>query len=164
MPKTRPADVPAPAPAERLAVAVSVAGTRTRISTGRVQRLARHVLRAEKIRDAMVSIAFVSPRTIATLNDEYLGHTGPTDVISFGFDSHGKGAALGDIYICPAVARDNARAFGGSTRDELDRLVVHGVLHVLGWEHPEDARRESSKMWKRQEHILKAWHRNGGAT
>jgi probable rRNA maturation factor len=62
--------------------------------------------------------------------------------------------AIGDIYVCPDVARRNARRLGVSEREEISRLVVHGVLHVAGHDHPEDESRTRSKMWKRQEKIL----------
>jgi probable rRNA maturation factor len=62
--------------------------------------------------------------------------------------------AVGDIYICPDVARANARKNKVSTGEELARLVVHGALHVAGHDHPDDESRMKSKMWKRQERIL----------
>jgi probable rRNA maturation factor len=62
---------------------------------------------------------------------------------------------VGDVYIAPNVARRNARAHGRSVREELLRLVVHGVLHVVGHDHPEDDARYESPMWKRQERLLR---------
>ncbi len=92
---------------------------------------------------------------MSQLNGRYLGHKGATDVISFGLGRIGKrGAVLGDIYICPEVARDNARRQGVPAGQELLRLVVHGTLHVLGYEHPEASWRTESDMWRRQERIL----------
>ena len=61
---------------------------------------------------------------------------------------------VGDIYLCPDVARANARERGVPVRDELARLVVHGVLHVLGHDHPIDDGREMSDMWLRQERVV----------
>ena len=140
-----------------MSVAVDVAseGVRVPLGAGRVEELARGVLRAEKVRAAMLSIAFVTSREIARLNRSHLGHRGPTDVISFGFAPSGAdGPVVGDIYISPEVARENARAHGAGVREELARLVVHGTLHVLGYEHPEDEVREHSPMWQRQEALL----------
>ena len=103
----------------------------------------------------MISITFVGRRSIATYNKKYLGHKGVTDVISFGFTSGGEpGAIIGDIYICPDVARTNARAQGVSATEELLRLVVHGTLHVLGYDHATGEPRMKSPMWRRQERIL----------
>ena len=112
-------------------------------------------LEAEGVRDAMISITFVGRATMSTLNHRYLGHRGPTDVISFGLGRFGKsGAVLGDIYICPEIARDNARRQRVSAGEELLRLVVHGTLHVLGHQHPDDGSRKKSAMWRKQERIL----------
>ncbi|MBA2688414.1 MAG: rRNA maturation RNase YbeY [Gemmatimonadaceae bacterium] len=104
----------------------------------------------------MISIVFVSARKIGMMNMIYLKKNRPTDVIAFGFGTGSKGGAVvGDIYICPDVARKNAQEAKVSLREELDRLVVHGILHVLGYDHPESGRRIASPMWKRQETILR---------
>src|SRR5436305_11242464 len=112
-------------------------------------------MRAEGVKDAMLSITFVGRATISRLNKRYLGHHGATDVISFGLGRIGrKGAVIGDVYICPEVARDNASRQGISAGEELLRLVVHGTLHVLGHDHPSGATRTTSGMWRKQERIL----------
>jgi rRNA maturation RNase YbeY len=143
-------------------VAVDTDSVRIAVSRERVRRVAEHVLRAERVRDALVSITFVTDRHIAALNRRHLGHRGPTDVISFGFTPpvgkgrREEGAVVGDVYIAPDVARRNARAHGQGVREELLRLVVHGVLHVLGHDHPVDEARYTSPMWRRQERRLRA--------
>ncbi len=91
---------------------------------------------------------------MARLNREHLGHRGPTDVITFALGSDPSGSVLADIYICPDVARVQARAHGVGVREELARLVVHGTLHACGWDHPVDASRTTSPMWRRQEQLL----------
>jgi probable rRNA maturation factor len=64
---------------------------------------------------------------------------------------------VGDVYIAPDVARRNAKAEGTGVREELMRLVVHGVLHVLGHDHPDEGEaRYASPMWKRQERLLRS--------
>lgn len=138
---------------------VDVATDSVRIPVARatVARVADQVLRAEGIRDAALSIAFVTDRRIAALNWQHLRHRGPTDVISFAFAPARDGAPLeGDIYIAPEVARRNAVADGRPVREELLRLVVHGVLHVAGHDHPEGEERYASPMWRRQESLLGA--------
>ena len=139
-----------------LAVHVAVEAVRIPVARARVTALAEGVLRREGVRNALLSIAFVTDRHIAALNREHLRHSGPTDVISFGFARVGpRGAVVGDVYIAPGVARRNALAHGRGVREELLRLVVHGVLHVLGHDHPEDESRYESSMWKRQERLLR---------
>jgi probable rRNA maturation factor len=128
---------------------------RAGLGAARVQSIARATLASERVRDAMLSITFVSNAAIARLHARHLGHQGATDVISFGFAGSGKGSpVVGDIYIAPGVARANAIANGVPIREEIARLVVHGTLHVLGYDHPEADARTRSPMWKRQERLL----------
>jgi probable rRNA maturation factor len=141
-----------------MSVTVDVGSEVGRVALGRdpAADLARLVLKAEGVTAALVSIAFVSKRRIAALNREHLGRTGPTDVIAFGFRrATGDDPVVGDVYISPDMARINAREHGSRLREELARLVVHGVLHVLGYDHPEDESRQRSEMWSRQETLLR---------
>lgn len=122
----------------------------------RIAGIARAVLRAEKVGAALISVTLLDPRAIARINTVHLGHRGSTDVISFGFSRvQPNDPVVGDIYICPAVAREHARSRHIPVREELARLVVHGVLHVLGHEHPDGDDRETSAMWVRQERLLR---------
>ena len=138
-----------------VSVDVSSEVPRLALSTVKAAELARRVLAAEKAREVMLSIAFVPRAAMARLNREHLGHRGATDVISFGFvDPTGSGAVVGDVYICPEVAAENARRHGARVREELARLVVHGTLHVLGHDHPHGDDRVASPMWRRQERLV----------
>ncbi|MBK5189233.1 MAG: rRNA maturation RNase YbeY [Gemmatimonadaceae bacterium] len=138
-----------------VSIYVSARDVRVALAATRVESIARATLASERVRDAMLSITFVSNAAIARLNARHLGHRGSTDVISFGFAGTGKRSpVVGDIYIAPAVARANAIANGAPIREELARLVVHGTLHVLGYDHPEAEARTRSPMWKRQERLL----------
>lgn len=120
----------------------------------RAARVARAVLRGERVRSGTVSLAFVGARRMRSLNRKWFGKDRPTDVIAFGFRSPGA-PVLGDIYICPDVAARNARRYAVSPRQELVRLVIHGVLHVLGYDHPAGEARTASPMWRRQEGYLR---------
>ena len=140
----------------RPTIHVAVDGIRAPLSRARAQRVVESVLRAEKVRGALVSVAFVGERAIATLNKKHLKHRGPTDVISFGFERPTKSdPVVGDIYIAPAVATRNAKARRVAAREEMVRLLVHGTLHVLGYDHPDDQDRERSSMWRRQEQLVR---------
>ena len=137
-----------------LDVDVASDGARSPLARARTQEIVQAVLRSEKVRNALVSITFVGERSMARLNKAHLGHSGPTDVISFGFTRASTAdPVVGDIYICPAVARDNARARRELVRREVARLVVHGTLHILGYDHP-DEDRERSEMWRKQERLV----------
>lgn len=88
------------------------------------------------------------------LNRTWKGRDCPTDVLAFALPEPG-GGLTGDVYICPAVAAAEARSRRIPARQELIRLVVHGLLHVLGYDHPASAARMHSRMWRRQERYVK---------
>lgn len=136
-------------------VAVSREGTRSGVSAARIAHAARVTLRAEQVRRALVSVTLVTPAEIARINARHLNRMGPTDVISFGFVRERGGPVVADIYIAPAIARKNARRHGSGVREEVVRLVVHGVLHALGHDHPEGEARTASPMWRRQEALVR---------
>ena len=139
-----------------MSIAIDVATENVRVPLSRqaIARIAQATLRQERVRNALLSITLIDRRGIARLNRKHLGHTGATDVISFGFArATPTDPVIGDIYICPDVARENAKERRGSVRLELTRLVVHGVLHILGHAHPDDER-EGSAMWRRQERLV----------
>ncbi len=107
-----------------------------------------------------VSITCLPGDEIARINREYLDRDGPTDVIAFEL---GADELLGDVYVCPEVAARAAREEGVELREELVRLVVHGVLHVLGHDHPEDDGRWESPMFRLQERLVaRALEPDGG--
>jgi rRNA maturation RNase YbeY len=140
-----------------LVVDVQTTGIRIPLSRARVAEIASAVLVAERVQRAFLSITFVSAAAMAGLNRRHLRHRGATDVIAFGF-ARATGAArepvVGDIYIAPAIARRHARELERPVREEIARLVVHGTLHVLGYDHPNGADRSTSPMWRRQELLL----------
>jgi len=133
-------------------VEVTVTGPHAPLSRAAVIRAATTVLRCER-RAAAVSLTFVGPGRMRELNARWKGLPEPTDVLAFALPDPGRGL-IGDIYICPAVAEREAAARGLPLRRELLRLVIHGVLHVLGYDHPRE-RRTASAMWRRQERYLK---------
>ncbi len=139
---------------DALGVGVTHDGLRLPVSATRLADAVRVVLRAEGVRGAMISVTLLSRSAMARLNRRHLAHAGATDVISFGFAPMPGVGVVGDVYVCPDVARANAAAVGCGVRQELLRLVVHGTLHVLGWDHPVDSTREGSLMWRRQERLL----------
>jgi len=111
--------------------------------------LARACLVGEGVVDAELSISFVTKDEIADLHRRYLQEAGPTDVLSFPLDDEAGEDGLrllGDVVIAPAVAAQNNPDDPGS---ELRLLLVHGILHLLGHDHMEQADRAT--MWARQE-------------
>ena len=120
----------------------------------RVRRVVAAVLAGER-RRARMSVTFLGRDAMRRLNALHLGHDRPTDVISFGL-RHPGGELVGDVYVCPWVAAREARTRGIPFRQELIRLLVHGTLHALGYDHPEGERRTRSAMWRRQERYVEA--------
>lgn len=115
-----------------------------------VDRIIKAVLQREKIRvKGDVNVIFVDNKTIRRLNKQFLGETGLTDVIAFPYETD---EVFGDIYISIPVARQNAKRFKEPYERELTRLVVHGLLHLLGYDDhlPNDYKR----MWARQESLV----------
>ncbi len=102
----------------------------------------------------MLSVSFVGRERMRALNARWKKRDEPTDVLAFVLTDP-RGGHAGDIYICPWVASREAQARGIPFRQELLRLVVHGVLHVLGYDHPAGAARTASAMWRRQERYLR---------
>jgi probable rRNA maturation factor len=122
------------------------------------------------IGEADVTICFVSDAEIARMNQAFRKKKGPTDVLSFpGVDRHAPvlfqrhrkpGSArrakrevfLGDVAISPATARRNAKKLGRSLPSELQILILHGVLHLLGYDHETDRGemdRVEARLWRR---------------
>jgi probable rRNA maturation factor len=150
------------------------------VDTIRWVRLARSVLEAEGLRgEAELSMLFVDATAISDLNRRFLGREGPTDVLAFPIDeeivetgrspdSGGSGPGvsppeaaelpllLGDVVICPEVANRNAPDHAGNYDDEMALLVVHGILHLLGLDHVDEA--EAAVMEQRERDLLDRFH------
>lgn len=107
--------------------------------------------------EAELSVTLVSAAEIRELNRRFHDVHVPTDVLAFDLGPIRRGAddsLLGDVYVCPEVADRAARDLGIDAADEVVRLVVHGVLHLLGHDHPEGEERYESDMFRLQERLL----------
>ena len=107
------------------------------------------MLRWERAARARIELTLLDAPAMRRLNRRATGRRGLTDVIAYALPQT-DGSLVGDIYICPTAARRWA-GNGQANREELLRLVVHGTLHVLGYDHPEGAGRTRSRMWQQQE-------------
>jgi len=123
-----------------------------------VQRLATHVFEQMRIHaEADVYVRFVEPGPMEELHLQWMDLSGPTDVMSFPMDELRPGddaepGVLGDIVVCTEVAAEQARAAGHSTLDEVLLLVTHGLLHLMGYDHGDDA--EKAEMFGLQRRLL----------
>jgi probable rRNA maturation factor len=121
--------------------------------------LARHVLEAEGVDpEAELSILFVGADHIRRLNARYAGDDYATDVLAFPMmEDDEESLLLGDVIVCPEIAGANAEKAGASLDRELRTLVVHGTLHLLGYDHPNDTQRAA--MDKRMNEIIDSFAR-----
>jgi probable rRNA maturation factor len=115
----------------------------------------RAVLDAEGIRDGEISITLLDDEGILGLNQEYFGRDRPTDVLAFALHAPGE-PVLGDVYLGFEQAQRQASEFEVLLDEELLRLVIHGTLHVLGYQHPEGEDRFDSEMFLKQEDLLRS--------
>jgi probable rRNA maturation factor len=127
------------------------------VEVARWCEVALRALEAEGVPAGRVDLHFVDRVEITALNREHLGGTGATDVVSFPYEDDPRAATdpdvvLGDVVICAEVAADQAPGHAGTVDDELALLVVHGVLHVLGWDHAEPD--EARAMQEREAELL----------
>jgi probable rRNA maturation factor len=141
----------------------------------RWSRLARLVLDSERVApDVHVALVFVDEPAMAQLNERFLDQVGPTDVLAFPIDDElppsgrqpdqgGRGPGttsdpsdpptlLGDVVVCPSVATRQASERGVGAEDEIALLVVHGVLHLLDYDHAEPS--EAIVMRRREQELL----------
>ena len=122
-----------------------------------LKKVLNATLKHEKINNAVFSVIFVDNETIQTINKDYRGMDKVTDVISFAFEDNGKLVynnirLLGEIYICIPRMIEQAKEYGHSEKRELSFLAVHGLLHLLGYDH---MKKEDEKvMFALQELIL----------
>ena len=145
--------------------------------------VARSVLLAEGVKgDAELSVLFVDEKAMTDLNQHFAGKEGPTDVLAFPIDeepaeggrspdSAGSGPGwtpkepsqlptlLGDVVICPAVAHRNAPRHASTYDDEMALLVVHGILHLMGMDHVDEA--EAEAMERRERELLERFYKPG---
>ena len=135
----------------------------------RLSTLARFVLDRLRVHpQAELCIKAVDEDTIALLNEKWMDKQGPTDVLAFPMDELRPGkvteepeeGVLGDLVLCPAVA-DRQGAEAGHGRDaEIELLTVHGILHLLGYDHAEPD--EHAEMFGLQADLLSAWQSTDG--
>ena len=130
----------------------------------RTQRLARFVMDRMRVHPlAELCVTAVDEDTIAQLNAKWMEKEGPTDVLAFPMDELRPGmvnedpeeGVLGYLVLCPSVAAEQARTAGHSTTAELDLLTVHGILHLLGYDHMEPD--EEKEMFGLQQKLIEGW-------
>lgn len=115
-----------------------------RINKTLVHRIVRSLMVQKKFGICSMEINFVGQKLIEDINIKYLGHNFSTDIITFNYSGENDNLE-GEIYISIPDARNNAQTYGVSLDEELLRLVVHGILHLLGFDDMEDKARVEMK-------------------
>lgn len=101
-----------------------------------------------------VNLIYVSKDKITKLNKKFRGLNAPTDVLSFENQNKEIKNYLGDVYICPEVIRNNSKKFKVRYEEELTRIIIHGILHLLGYNHKKDFGESDEEMFRIQEEIV----------
>ena len=123
------------------------------IDRARMRETARTVLAGEEIADYEISLAFVDNPTIHNLNKRYLQHDEPTDVLSFPLSEPNSARLAGELIVGAEVAAEQAAARGHDVQAELALYVIHGLLHLCGYDDHDDA--ERAVMRERERHYLR---------
>jgi len=130
----------------------------------RLAGLARFVMGRMRVHpQAELCLKAVDEDTIAELNEQWMEKQGPTDVLAFPMDELRPGlldeepveGVLGDLVLCPSVAERQGETAGHGTLAEIELLTVHGILHLLGYDHAETA--DHRVMFGLQDELLAAW-------
>jgi probable rRNA maturation factor len=130
----------------------------------RLARLSRFVMNRMRVHPlAELCIKAVDEPTISALNEQWMDKEGPTDVLAFPMDELRPGlvneepeeGVLGDLVLCPEVAAKQAATAGHSEDAEIELLTVHGILHLLGYDHAEPG--EHKEMFGLQDELLREW-------
>lgn len=140
------------------------------VNSDTILAVARHALDEMGVNPlAELSVLLVDVEYMTELNHRWMDGDGPTDVLAFPMDegsvdhgpseAGGEPALLGDIVLCPDVAAKQAAGAGHATIEELALLTVHGILHLLGYDHAEPD--EEQEMFGLQARLLESWRSAG---
>ena len=129
---------------------------KVRLNLPRIKKIASKILKLSKVSGAHLSIAFISNQKIKILNKQYLRHDYPTDVISFDFSEKKQRVKYlnGEILVSAEMAAQNARTFGTNAEQQIILYILHGTLHLLGYN--DHTPNEIKQMRKTEEKLMSA--------
>jgi len=122
--------------------------TRSRVNESALVKVAERVLKAEKIKEKNLSIALVGSKMSRELNKKYRNKDKEANVLSF----EGFGIDLGEIVLCPSEIKKDAKKYGMIFEKALAWMVIHGILHILGYTH--ESKKEADHMEEKEELYL----------
>ncbi len=135
--------------------------TKEQIDLDEEKKIIEFALKHENLQNVIFNVIFVGKDTITKINRDYRGVDRETDVISFALEDGEAnipfefGRLLGDIYICVSKMKEQAKEYGHSEKREMGFLTVHGLLHLLGYDHM--TKDEEKIMFEKQKEILNAY-------
>jgi probable rRNA maturation factor len=121
--------------------------TRFKFDEKKLEKIAEGILKREQRQKTDLSVVIADQEDIKKLNKKYRRIDGPTDVLSFAFEGSGE------IVLCPQIIKENAKRYGEIFENEFYRVLIHGILHILGYDH-QAWPQKSEKMLKKQENYL----------
>ena len=122
--------------------------TTTKIDRKLLQKASKEILKKEGKNNFKLSVAFVGLSEIRKLNKKYRKRNRPTDVLSYTYNN-----SSGEVVIAPQQVRENAKKFGSTFKKELTRVLIHGILHLLGYDHIK-RRVAAKKMAKKEKYYF----------
>lgn len=143
--------------AKGVRISIISEGVKLPLTKNEIKRLALKILSLAKEENSSVSLVFVNDESMRALNRKYRKIDRPTDCLTFpmreGEDSQLNPELLGDVVISVDTAKRNAKSFGTDIKDEATLYIIHGILHLLGFNDTD--RRERAKMKSLEENILR---------
>ena len=134
---------------------IGISGKAPGVSRRELRTWAQRTLRHLQQTQAELSLALVTDPTIHALNRRYRGKDKPTDVLSFPLADEIQPSLLGDVVISVETAARQARRRQHSLQEELQILLIHGILHLLGYDH-EVSRSEATRMHRKEREVMRA--------
>ncbi len=125
--------------------------TKVPIRRPRIKQVALRTLKHVGINGAAVSVIFVTPQRMKALNTKHLKHSYVTDILTFDY-GHADDQRVAEIIICPSVAVANAKAFSLPLQEEIELYVIHGILHLAGYD--DHSPRDIARIRKKEREII----------
>ncbi|MEE9554574.1 MAG: rRNA maturation RNase YbeY [candidate division Zixibacteria bacterium] len=135
-----------------MSVSLMLSDRRFSLDNRGLSSLIKKVLKGEKALEKSLNIVYCSDTLITDLNKRFKNKARTTDVLAFGMEESSEPKFIGEVYINLAQARRQANELRISYKQEVKRLTIHGVLHLLGYRDGNS--RDSGRMWSRQEGYL----------
>ena len=134
---------------------VNVFNTHRKLRVRRAEtiRLVQRVLKGERCKNANLNIIFINDKHMMQMNSDFLRHRYTTDVLSFSYENKGKKSIEGEVYVNIDQARRQSKIYNVSVTNELQRLVAHGVLHLMGYD--DRTKRLKAVMTKKEDLYLR---------